>query len=69
MMQQREEPFEFVMEIDWLAADLHKLGGRSGTEVRKCVIIVAGMSADYKIECRMLENNPTSLERAEIQRV
>ena len=33
------------------------------------MIIVAGLSADYEIEVRMLENNPTSFERAEIEYV
>ena len=58
-----------MMEIDRLAADLHRLGDRSVTELRKCVIIVARLSADYGIEVRLLENNPTGLERAEIERV
>ena len=58
-----------MMEINRLAADLHRLGGRSLTELLKCVIIVAELSADYEMECRMLENNPAGLERAEIERV
>ena len=58
-----------MMEIDRLAADLHRLGDRSVTELRKCVIIVAELSAGYEIEVRMLENNPAGLERAEIERV
>ena len=58
-----------MMEIDRLAADLHRLGDRSIAELRECVIILAGLFADYKIEVRMLENNPTGLERAEIERV
>ena len=58
-----------MMEIDRLAADLHRLGDRSVTELRKYVIIVAGLSADYEIEVEMLENNPEDLERAEIKRV
>ena len=66
-MQPGEDSFQFMMEIEWLAADLHKLGDRS-SELRKCVIIVAGLSTDYEIEVRMLENNPVSLERAEIER-
>ena len=32
------------------------------------MIIVAGLSADYEIEVQMLENNPSSLDRAEIER-
>ena len=54
-----------MMEIDLLAADLHRLG----EELGKCVIIVAELSADDEIEACMLENNPTGLERAEIERV
>ena len=68
-MQPGEGPFQFTMEIDQLAADLHRLGDRSVTELRTCVIIVAGLSVDYKIEVRMLENNPAGLDRAEIERV
>ena len=68
-MQPGEDPFQFMMEIDRLAADLHRLGDRSVTELKKCVIIVEGSSADYEIEVRMLENNPAGLERAEIERV
>ena len=49
-MQPGEDPFQFMMEIDRLAADLHILGVRSVTELRKCVIIGAGLCADYKIE-------------------
>ena len=33
------------------------------------MIIVAGLSADYEIECRMQENSPSGLERAQIERV
>ena len=69
-MQTRKDPFTFMIEIDRLAADLHRLGDRSILrELRKCVTIVAGLSADYKIEVRKLENNPTGLERAEVERV
>ena len=57
------------MEIDRLVADLHRLGDKSVTELRKCVIIVSGLSADFEIECRVLENNPAGLKRAEIERV
>ena len=63
------DPFKFMMEVDRLAADLHRLGDKSVTELRKCVIIVSGLSADSEMECRMLENNPTGLNRAEIERV
>ena len=49
-MQPGEDYFQFMMEIEWLAAGLHKLGNRSVTELIKCVIIVAGLSADYEIE-------------------
>ena len=68
-MQSGKDPFQFTMEIDWLAADLHRLGDRFVTELRKCVIVVARLSFDYDIEVRMLGNNPTDLERAEIERV
>ena len=64
-MEPWEDPFKSIMEIDRLAADLD----RSGTELRKCVVIVVGLFADYDIECWILENNPTSLERAEIKLV
>ena len=53
-MQLGEDSFQFTMEIDRLAADLRRLSDRSVTELRKCMIIVAGLSADYKIEVRML---------------
>ena len=43
-MQPGEDPFQFMIKIDWLAADLHRLGDRSVTELRKCVINVAGLS-------------------------
>ena len=33
-MQPGENPFQFIMETDRLAADLHKLGDRSVTELR-----------------------------------
>ena len=39
------------------------------TELRKCVIIVSGLSADFEMECCMPENNPAGLNRAEIERV
>ncbi|CAN0014798.1 unnamed protein product [Ascophyllum nodosum] len=60
-------PSKFMMEIDGLAADLHRLGDKSVTELRKCVIIVPGLSADFEMECRMLEN--AGLNRAEVERV
>ena len=53
-MEPGEDCFEFMMEIDRLAADLHKLGDRSVPELRKCVIIVAGLFIDYQIEVRIL---------------
>ena len=68
-MQPGEGPFKFMMKIDRLKADHHRLGDKSVTELKKCVVIVAGLSADYHIECRIPENNPTGLERAEIGRV
>ena len=58
-----------MMEIDRLAADLHRLDDRSVTELRKCMIIVTGLSAGYEVEVRMFENNPAGLEKAEIERV
>ena len=68
-MQPGEDPFHFMMEIDRLAADVLKLDDKPVTELGKCVIIVAGLSADYEIEVRMLENNPAGLESAETKRV
>ena len=68
-MEPGGDPFKFMMEIDRLAADLHRLGDKSVTELRKCVIIVSGMSTDFEMECRMLENNPAGLNRAGIQGV
>ena len=61
--------FKFMREVDRLAADLHRLGNQSVTELRKCVIIVSGLSADFEMECCILENNPAGLNRAEIERV
>ena len=43
------------------------MGDRSITELRKCRIIVAGLAASYKIKSGMLENNPTGLEKPEIE--
>ena len=68
-MQPGEDPFQFMIEIDRSAADLHRPGDISVTELGKCMIIVGGMFADYEIEVRMLENNPTGLERANTERV
>ena len=68
-MEPSSEPFKFMVEIDSLAADLHRLGDKSVTELRKCVIIMSGLSADFEMECRMLEDNPVGLNRAEIERV
>ena len=68
-MEPGGDPFKFMMEVDRLAADLHRLGDKSVTELRKCVIIVSGLSADFEMECRILENNPAGLNRAEIERV
>ena len=39
-MEPGGDPFKFMMEVDRLAADLHRLGDKSVTELRKCVIIV-----------------------------
>ena len=68
-MEPGGDPFKLMMEIDRLAADLHRLGDKSVTELRKCVIIVSGLSADFEMECRILENNPAGLNRAEIEHV
>ena len=68
-MEPGGDPFKFMMEVDKLAADLHRMGDNSVTELRKCVIIVSGLSADFEMECRRLENNPAGLNRAEIERV
>ena len=57
-----------MMEIDRLADDLHRLGDRSVTKLRKCVIIVARLYGDYMIEVRMLKNNPAGLDRTTIDR-
>ena len=66
-MQPGEDPFQFMIEIDRLAADLHRLDDRLVTELSKCVIIVAELSAAYEIEVQTLENNPATLERADIE--
>ena len=63
------DPYKLMMEVDRLAADLHRLGDKSITKLRKCVIIVSGLSADFEMECRILENNPAGLNRAAIERV
>ena len=68
-MEPDGDPFKFMMENDRLAADLHRLGDKSVAELRKCMIIVSGLSVDFEIECRILENNPAGLDRAEIERV
>ena len=68
-MQPGEDPFQFTMKTDRLAADLYRPGDRSVAELRECVVIVAELSVDYEIEIRMPENNSTGLERAEIGRV
>ena len=58
-----------MMEVDRLAADLRHLDDKSVTKLRKCVIIVSGLSSGFEMECRILENSPASLNRAEIERV
>ena len=68
-MEPGSDPFKFMMEVDRLAADLHRLGDKSVTKLRKYVIIVSGLTADFEMECRILENNPAGLNRAEIERV
>ena len=47
-------PFKFTMEIDRLAADLPRLGDKSVTELRRCRIIVSGLSTDFEMECCIL---------------
>ena len=67
-IQQGEDFFiQFMMEIDQLAADFHRVGDISVTELNKHVIIVTGLPSDYEIEVRMLENNPAGLKRADIE--
>ena len=68
-MEPGSGPFKFVIEISRLAADLHRLGDNSVIEMKKCVIIVAELSTDYEMSCRMLEINPSGLNRAETERV
>ena len=73
-MEPGGDPFiKFMREVDRLTANLHRLGDKSVTELRKCVIIViivSGLSADFKMECRILESNPAGLiNTAEIERV
>ena len=68
-MEPGGDPFKFMMEADRLAADLHRLGDKSVTELRKCVIIVSGLSVDFEMECRILKNNPAGLNKTEIERV
>ena len=51
-MESGVDAFKFILEINRLAADLHRLDDKSVTEVRKCM------------EYRMLENNPAGLNRA-----
>ena len=68
-MEPGGDPFKFMMEVDRLAADLRRWGDKSVTELRKCVIIVSGLSADFEMACRILENNPAGLNRTEIERV
>ena len=68
-LQPGKHNFQLMMEIDRLAANLHRWDDRSVTELRRSVIIVAGLSVDNEDEVRMLENNPAGLERAEIDRV
>ena len=63
------DPFKFMKEVGRLAADLHRWGDKSVTELRKCVVIVSGLSADFEMECRILENSPAGRNRAEIERV
>ena len=68
-MEPGGDPFKFILKIDRLAADLHRMDDKSVAKLRKCVIIVGGLSANYEIEFRMLENNPSNLNKIEIERV
>ena len=68
-MEPGGDPFKFMKEVDGLAEDIHRLGNKSVTELRKCVIIVSGLSADFEMECRILKDNPAGLNTAEIERV
>ena len=54
-MEARGDPFEFILEVDGLTADLHYLGDKPETELRKSTIVVVGLSAGYEIEWCMLE--------------
>ena len=65
-MQPGEDPFQFMVEVDRLVADLHRLGDKPIKKLKKCVSW-GELSAHYEIEVRMLENNPAGLERAEIE--
>ena len=40
-----------MMELDRLAADIHRLDDRYVNELRKCVNVVAELSAYYDIKC------------------
>ena len=68
-MEPGGDPYKLMMEVGRLAADLHRLGDKSIIKLRKCVIIVSGLSADFEMEYRILENNPAGLNRAAIERV
>ena len=68
-MEPEGDPYKCMMEIDRLVADLHRLSDKPVTELRKCVIIVSGRSDDFEMVCRILENNPAGLNRAEIKHV
>ena len=54
-MEPGDDLFKFMMEVDRLATELHRLGDKSVTELRKCVIIVSGLSADFEMECHTKE--------------
>ena len=68
-MEPGGDPFKFMMEIDKLAADLPRLGDKSVTELRRCVIIVSGLSTDFEMGSRILENDPAGFKRVETERV
>ena len=62
-----DDSFKLMMETDRLRADLHRLSDKSVTELRKSVVMMAGLSANYEMKYSMLENNPPGLNRAEIE--
>ena len=60
-MEARGVPFKFVLEADGLIANHQSLGDKPVTELRKCLIIVAGLSTGCEMEWCMLNNIPPGL--------